>query len=196
MNYDRAKLVAELIRDEDERLRWYYCTAHKRSIGVGRNLDDVGISALGTRQLGINLASCIARGITQPQSRVLLGNDIDRTEQALDQRLPWWRKLDGVRQRVLMNMCFNMGIVKLLGFRQALAAMQAAEFERAAEEMADSDWHNQVGDRAIRPIEGDRFTSMSMHGRAEEGAKASTLPLASLEPSPIARPQYEAPDSA
>lgn len=150
MTYDRPKLEAELIRDEDERLKVYRCTKGKRTIGVGRNLDDVGISAAETRALGITVASCCTAGITRIQSRALLANDIDGCERDLDRNLPWWRGLDPVRQRVLLNMCFNLGIVKLLGFRNTLAMVKAHDFVRAAEGMKNSDWHDQVGARALR----------------------------------------------
>ena len=64
--------------------------------------------------------------------------------------LPWWRKLDEVRQRVLANMCFNLGIDKLLGFQNALAAMAKGVYTTAAAEMQDSLWYGQVGQRAVR----------------------------------------------
>ncbi|MGR9580626.1 glycoside hydrolase family protein, partial [Pandoraea sputorum] len=61
----------------------------------------------------------------------------------------WWRSLDPVRQRVLMNMAFNMQ-GKLLGFRNFLAAAQRGDWARASAEMLDSLWARQVGDRSKR----------------------------------------------
>lgn len=150
MSYDRAALTAELIRDEDERFKVYRCTANKRTIGVGRNLDDVGISKAETAALGITVASACTNGITRPQSRALLTNDIDACERQLDAKLPWWRKLCDVRQRVLLNMCFNLGITRLLGFKNTLAAMEAGRFAAAAAGMRASLWARQVGARADR----------------------------------------------
>ena len=150
MTYDRARLENELARDEGERLKAYRCTAGKRTIGIGRNLDDVGISAAECEALGITLKSCIARGITQAQSRALFANDIAGCERDLDRRLPWWRGLVPVRQRVLLNMCFNLGITRLLGFRNTLAMMKAGDFAGAARGMLASLWARQVGDRATR----------------------------------------------
>jgi len=161
-SYDRADLEAELVRDEGDRLRVYLDTAKppKRTIGVGRNLDAVGIRASETAALGITLASVLANGITREQSRVLLGNDIDAAEADLDAKLPWWRSLDPVRQRVLLNMCFNMGIGRraapgikakgLLEFVNTLAAIEAHDWRRAVAGMRLSLWHTQVGDRAHR----------------------------------------------
>jgi len=155
MTFDRKKLGAELVRDEGERLRVYRCTAGKRTVGVGRNLDDVGISAAETAMLGITVASCIALGIDQVQSRTLLDNDIVRCEGDLDRALPWWRILNPVRQRVLLNMCFNMGIGRvgktgLLSFTNTLARIQRGDFAGAAAGMRASKWHDQVGKRALR----------------------------------------------
>jgi lysozyme len=149
-SYDRAVLRAELRRDEGERLRVYRCTADKRTIGVGRNLDDVGISPVETIRLGITVATCLARGITSTQSMALLDGDIDRAEADLDRHLPWWRRLDGVRQRVLLNMCFNLGVHGLLGFRNTLGMIERRQFAAASENMLLSKWARQVGTRAQR----------------------------------------------
>jgi lysozyme len=58
--------------------------------------------------------------------------------------------LDDVRQRVLANMCFNMGIGKLLGFKNFLVAVQAKDWTKAVAEMKNSAWFKQVGQRAVR----------------------------------------------
>ncbi len=162
MTYDMARLSTEIARDEGDKLRVYLCTARKRSIGKGRNLDDVGISAEETRLLGITVASCLAHGITQAQSDALFANDIKRSQRDLDAKLPWWRTLDGVRQRVLLNMCFNMGIGRapdakrkitgagLLGFYGTLPKIQRGDWAGAVAGMKASKWHDQVGARAIR----------------------------------------------
>lgn len=127
-------LTSELITDEALMLKPYRCTAGKLSIGIGRNLDDVGISA--------------------DEARYLLKNDIDRVCTQLDAALPWWRTLSERRQRALANMCFNMGIGNstrgLLSFRNTLAAMQAGDYKAASRGMLQSAWATQVGDRAKR----------------------------------------------
>ncbi|WP_238302852.1 glycoside hydrolase family protein [Sphingomonas phyllosphaerae] len=148
--YDRVKLVAELVRDEGEKLRVYRCTEGKRTIGVGRNLDAVGITPAEQRTLGLTVGICVLTGITPAQSRALLANDIDAAERALDRRWPWWRRMNAPRQRVLLNMCFNMGPARLATFVQALARMEEGDFGRAAIAMLASLWATQVGGRSIR----------------------------------------------
>lgn len=152
--YDAVALERELTRDEGNRLRVYRCTAGKLSIGIGRNLDDVGISASETALLGITVATCRAKGITPAQSSALFKNDIARSERDLDRKLPWWRKLDPVRQRVMLNMCFNMGIGNgirgLTSFKNTLAKIQRGDWAGAVAGMKASKWHREVGQRAVR----------------------------------------------
>ena len=64
--------------------------------------------------------------------------------------MKWWKELDDVRQRVLANMAFNLGLPRLSKFVNFLTAVQASDWEKAADEMMDSKWANQVGERAIR----------------------------------------------
>lgn len=128
--FDRQKLIQQLRRHEGERLKPYRCTAGKLTIGVGRNLDD--------------------RGITAEESAYLLSNDIDRVWTELKTRLPWVTGLSDVRQRVLLDMAFNLGIDGLLKFRNTLATIQAGNYQKAGEMMLDSLWAKQVGMRAQR----------------------------------------------
>jgi lysozyme len=127
---DFAKLKEELIRDEGMKLKVYKCSAGKNTIGIGRNLDDVGISA--------------------SEATYLLQHDIDRVIAELNLRLPWWATQSENRQRVICNMAFNLGIDGLLKFKNTLALMQAGKYEDAAREMLNSRWANQVGSRAKR----------------------------------------------
>ncbi|MBU9593449.1 glycoside hydrolase family protein [Burkholderia multivorans] len=127
--FDRKQLIVELSRDEGRRLKPYVDTVGKTTIGVGRNLTDVGI--------------------TDAECDLLLSNDIDRTVAWLDRNLPWWRQLDAVRQRVIVNMAFNMG-GSLLTFTNTLSAMKRGDYASAADGMLNSLWARQVGARATR----------------------------------------------
>ncbi len=130
MSYDKETLVAELIRDEGVELKPYRCTAGKLTIGVGRNLDD--------------------RGITRDEASYLLKNDIALCEKDLDRIVPNWRNLSDARQRVLVNMVFNLGAARFAGFQKFIANLRLGDFKAAAREMMDSSWSKQVGQRAVR----------------------------------------------
>jgi lysozyme len=125
---DRIK--EQLVRHEGLRLKPYRCTAGKLTIGIGRNLDDCGI--------------------TQSEAYVMLINDIMNCEKQLQSKIPdIYNGLDEVRKSVLLNMCFNLGINGLLGFKNTLAFVKAGDWERAANNMLVSRWAKQVGRRAI-----------------------------------------------
>jgi lysozyme len=128
-----ARLKLQLVRNEGIRLKPYHDSVGKLTIGVGRNLDDVGITNL--------------------EAKMLLENDIERVESDLRVHLPLYSSLDDVRQRVLMDMAFNMGVAGLLGFQKMLAALAARDFATAKAEMLNSKWAKQVGIRAIRLAE-------------------------------------------
>lgn len=145
MTYDRTAMIAEIRRDEGERLKAYKDTVGKWTIGVGRNLDDVG-----TAPLSRSVAYVKANGITEAESAEMLAHDLDRVDADLDKRLAWWRDLDPVRQRVLVNMCFNMGIGGLCGFVNTLSMIRTHRYTEAASNMLASKWARQAGARATR----------------------------------------------
>jgi len=128
--YDRNVLRTELIRDEDLVLTPYQDSVGVWTVGVGHNLQ--------------------AKPITHDTAMVMLEHDIRDSEESLDRISETWRTLDGVRQRVLLNMVFNLGEDGLRGFRNMWSAVDAADYEQAAHEMLDSRWAVQVGVRATR----------------------------------------------
>ena len=88
--------------------------------------------------------------ISKERIEKCLQQDIKIVCEELDMNEPWWRNLDNNRQRVVANMCFNLGYPRFSKFKKFIAAMQVSQWEKAAEEMMDSKWATQVGERAIR----------------------------------------------
>lgn len=120
----------QLVRDEGLRAFPYTDTVGKLTIGVGRNLTD--------------------RGLSPDEVEYLLTKDIARCIAEVQLALPWTLKLDGVRQDVLTNMCFNLGIPGLLKFTNTLRHIKNGEYALAADAMLRSLWARQVGSRATR----------------------------------------------
>jgi len=90
-------------------------------------------------------------GITEFEARTLLLHDLNRVMQELDSEVPWWRALGDARQRVLVDMCFQLGIGGLLRFTATLRAMKAGDYGRAADQMLKSLWaRRQTPNRARR----------------------------------------------
>lgn len=135
-------LLARLPRTEGRRLKPYKDTAGKWTVGVGHNINDNGLPAR-------CVVSIIETGqLTDELVSNLLSEDIDKV--LIDcKAIPFFKTLDPVRQSVLADMVFNMGIGKVLGFVNTLGCMQRSEWDAAATNMLKSKWAEQVGNRAI-----------------------------------------------
>jgi lysozyme len=84
---DISGLMDDLILDEGLRLIPYRCTAGKLTIGIGRNIED--------------------NGITKAEALYLLINDISGVTGDMDRNIPWWRDMHADAQRALVNMAKN-----------------------------------------------------------------------------------------
>jgi lysozyme len=135
---NRQTLIAELRRDEGVRYVVYKDTKGIDTVGVGHNLQ----------------AKPLPAGWKYPLNDVqvnsLLDDDLEDVFHDLDRNLPWWRDLNDVRQRVIANLCFNMGITRLLGFVRALTAARQGKYGASADELLNSTWAGQVKGRATR----------------------------------------------
>ena len=136
-------LAQNLRRDEGLRLRAYpdpLSGAEPWTIGYGHTGGDVGPGLVWS----------------PAQAETALIADIARACERLDDKAPWWRGLDDVRQDVLANMVFNMGWLNPAGthglgtFHAALAAIRAGQWQAAHDGLLDSAWAREVGDRARR----------------------------------------------
>tara|TARA_Y100000310_G_scaffold282828_1_gene304358 strand:+ start:788 stop:1213 length:426 start_codon:yes stop_codon:yes gene_type:complete len=125
-------LEIQLIEHEGMRLDMYDDSVGIKTIGVGRNLEQVGLRS-------------------EAEAQFLLRNDIRHVQAELRRELgSWIEDLDEVRQRVLLDMGFNLGTAGLMKFRETLSAVAAGQYDVAAEEMLQSRWARQVGQRAHR----------------------------------------------
>jgi len=127
---NRQRVAEQLLVDEGLRLKPYRCTAGRLTNGVGRNLED--------------------RGITESEALLLLNNDIEDFWGQLGVRLPWLGMAPEAVQEALLNMAFNLGVNGLLGFKETLALMKTEQYAQAAAAMLASKWARQVGARAER----------------------------------------------
>ena len=122
--------IKELIlKHEGLRLKPYKDTIGKMTIGVGRNLDDVGIS--------------------ENEAMIMLESDINNAKIQLSTRLPFTDRLPETVKMVLIDMAFNMGIGGLSGFKNFLTYLSNGDYQSASSEMLNSGWAVQVGTRAI-----------------------------------------------
>jgi lysozyme len=121
---DLNKLKQSIKKHEGLKLKPYQCPNNKLSIGYGRNLED--------------------NGITLQEAEKLLETDLLNIKLELVDKIKFFYKLDDVRQNVLLEMAYNMGVPKLLGFKNTLVFMQKTDFINASKEMLNSKWHEQM----------------------------------------------------
>jgi lysozyme len=123
-------LIETLVRHEGLKLKPYRCTANKLTIGVGRNIED--------------------NGITEDEALYLLNNDIKRCVKELENIFgkKVWYNLSKIRQEVLINMLFNLGKSRFTKFKKMIKAINNEDYTEASIQMEDSRWYKQVGNRA------------------------------------------------
>lgn len=97
----------------------YRCTKNKLSIGYGFNIED--------------------NGIPLDVAEFWLDWNIKQCELELVKNFPAYRALDPIRQQVLLNMNYNLGIDRFMRFRKMLAYVSEHKFSDAAAEILDSD---------------------------------------------------------
>ena len=143
---DRKKLKAELKFDEGFRSHAYPCSAGKWTAGFGHLLEGrVSPEELSQYKRGI-------KTVTIEQAEKWLDEDMQQATYDAQTFFPQFFELSEVRQRVLVNMAFNLGLGKLMKFKQFRACLQAHEWDQAANEMVDSKWYRQVKGRAERLV--------------------------------------------
>ena len=131
------KIADQIITHEGLRLKPYHCPAGRLTIGVGRNLED--------------------KGITEQEALMLLKNDIQNCIADLQEvfqddqgKKNRFDLLPEKVQSVLVDMRFNLGHKGFRKFKNMIKAVKQQDFHSAAREMRDSHWYHQVGKRAER----------------------------------------------
>ncbi len=123
-------VTRQLIEHEGLKLKPYRCPAGKLTIGVGRNLEE--------------------RGISEEEALYLLNNDIAESIKDLQKIFAdadGFENLPEAVQRVLVDMRFNLGDSGFKSFKKMIKAIKAGNFSEAALEMRNSKWFKQVGSR-------------------------------------------------
>lgn len=120
------QLVADTKRHEGLRLRTYLDTKGIPTIGYGTNLLELEIDEpLAALWLTLKLEAA---------QRTALG-------------IAGYSVLSQPRKNVIVEMVYNMGRPRLMGFHKMLDALAVGDYPRVSAEMLDSKWHNvDVGD--------------------------------------------------
>lgn len=148
-HYDEGSLLGEMTVDEGRKTTIYVDTKGNPTGGIGRNFNAIPFSA--------------------DEIMLMWHNDVDRAVSSLDDNWVWWRSLAPRHQRVMINLCFNLGPVRLAGFVHFLAAMQSANWTEAVVQLKNSEWWDEVGLRGPRMAR--RILGMPAVTPAEESSE-------------------------
>ena len=144
--YQDDLLMENLIENEGLVLHAYLDTKKLVTIGIGTMID-----------------KSRGGGITKEEAIYLAKNRLKKAAQQLDEHLPWWRELSSTRQRLMIELCYNMGIGSktsgLLSFVNTLPAIQRGDYLTAAKGLQNSKWARDVG-----PIRSGKMIKMLLEG--------------------------------
>jgi lysozyme len=129
MIVDTNKLAKQLIEHEGIVLMPYRCSSNKLTIGVGRNLED--------------------NGITKDEAMYLLGNDISRTVKDCEHHFDWFHSMPIRVREAVVNLVFNMGVSRFSKFKKTIEYLKNEQWERAGVELLDSRYAEQTTGRAV-----------------------------------------------
>ena len=142
---DMEEIINRLVLHEGIKLKPYKCPSGYLSIGIGRNL----ITNPLTKAEKIVVGD-LTQGITYDMAIYLLRHDIKRVIEECRSCFPFWKYLDAERKYALFDMCFNLGLRKLMGFKKMLSALEIGDYRGAAKECLNSKYAKDVGERATR----------------------------------------------
>ena len=150
MKYNRDELVKMIAIHEGIVLNVYQDHLGIDTVGIGRNLQDRGITDGELSFINKTMDEVYENGLTEEEAYYLCMNDIAIVEKELLANKPIVNQLNDVRQMVLIDMAFNMGVPRLMAFKNMWLAIEKANYQLANEEMIDSRWAGQVGSRAMK----------------------------------------------
>ena len=127
MNYDLLKTL--LRKHEGYSEKPYKCSAGKLTIGIGHNIEDRGLHP----------------DVIEHQFQL----DIQESVEICQELFKNWQLIPPNKQAVLVDMAFNLGELRLKGFKKMIIAVSWGDWEKAAHEMLCSKWADQVGHRAV-----------------------------------------------
>ena len=140
MNKDRLR--AEIAADEGCRHEIYLDHLGLPTHGIGHLIRE------GEPEHG----QPVGTPVSDERVRQCFALDIAVTFEDCLRLFPDFADLPNEAQLVIANMCFNLGYPRLSKFKNFRAAVEARDWIKAADEMVDSRWHDQVPNRAKRLV--------------------------------------------
>lgn len=147
---DMGQARAWISRWEGRRNKTYIDTQGHPTVGVGFNLDAAGASAaIAALGLNYNQVRSGQQSLTDAQIDTLLDGSLTTAVQgAQGSVVNFNTQLSNDRQIVVVDMVFNLGAPKFSQFVLTIQAINNQDWATASQQMQQSAWYGQVGDRA------------------------------------------------
>ena len=113
LKYDREDLIKQLAHHEGVVLKVYKDSLGIDTIGIGRNLAHRGIEVAELAYMQKSMSDIFENGITEEDAYFLANRDIEIVEIELLSSRAVVRELDAIRQRVLVDMGFNLSLIHI-----------------------------------------------------------------------------------
>ena len=119
------------------------------TVGIGTNLES-GNARNKLARVGANYDSIVngKAGLTRDQALVLAREDIKDSILTAKKLVRNYDFQPEDVKLILCDMAYNLGETKLKGFKKMLSAVERGDYRIAADEMRNSKWFNQVGNRS------------------------------------------------
>ena len=139
---------------EGRRNKTYIDTMGHPTVGVGFNLDANGAQAA-IQVLGLDYQQVRAgtQLLTDDQIDTLLGQTVNQAVSDAHKPIPAFDSLPSDKQIVIVDMVFNLGLAGFSKFLQTIKAINAQDWQTASQQMQQSAWFKQVGNRAKADVE-------------------------------------------
>lgn len=110
----------------------YRCSAGKLTIGIGRNLED--------------------KGLSNSEVMYLFNNDLQDTQDSAESIFEDFSQYTIEEQTVILDMLFNLGTTRFKTFKKFIRAIKERDLKEAARQIEQSAYFRQVPNRARRNI--------------------------------------------
>jgi len=135
-------------RHEGKKNKVYYDTENIPTIGIGFNLTKADASQK-LSNLGVNIQDILnGKSLTDKQVYSLFKEDVNTAISNARSFLPSFDRQPETVKNVIVDMAFNLGINRLSGFKDFRKALENNNYQEAANEMINSRWYSQVGNRS------------------------------------------------
>ncbi len=144
---NKNELMEEIAEHEGKILHCYECSEGYKTIGVGHKVLESDL------ENGLNVFGAYDsdvpedQTITEERCQELFAEDVDTAIKGCERIYKNWDSFPEEFQRILINMCFQLGAGGLSKFKNMNAAAEEMAYGQVALEMEDSRWARQTPHR-------------------------------------------------